>query len=219
MWILHRLWFNQPQREHEGRGLPRHWHTHTNTHFPVTCTWKCTHIKVNTLQNVCAAHTKQTHEVRLQAPRIMFRRGHKQTARTSRAHAHTHLRCGEADSGWTEGCRQVKDEVLQRRWEVHTDSGDWWSLSLSSVGSSEPPSASRSHVSPSRSLSACPSPTLLPKSDVSSLLLNTELLFSYQRETRRSMHTSSCFTLDQWKQRGTKYVIRYLACVKKYDVL
>lgn len=58
-----------------------------------------------------------------------------------------HLRCCEADSGgWTGGCRLVKDEVLQRRWEVYADSRDWWSLSVRSVGSTEPPSAPLRHV-------------------------------------------------------------------------
>ncbi len=153
------------QREEDGRCLSRHTHTYmhtqvdTNTHFRVTCTLKNA---FRLMWILCTRYFASTQQVCPHMLHTMFYRCRIQTACTSRVHAYTHLRRCEADSGWTEGCRLVKDEVLQRWWEVHTDSRDWWSLSVRSAGSSEPPSASHCHVfiflslPLSLFLSACP---------------------------------------------------------------
>ncbi len=87
-----------------------------------------------TLQETYTEHTSHKH--------IKYAcRWHRSTNK-QHAHTHAHTWCCGADSGWTEGCRLVKNEVLQQWWEVRTDRRDWWSLSVRSVGSSEPPSAS-----------------------------------------------------------------------------
>lgn len=113
MWILYRLCdsisYSAAQRERGGREVFIKAHTHT-----LTCTLMETQthtfvllahleIALRLMWTLCRRHIAQTQQVCLQMPRVVFYRSRIQTTCTSRVHTYTHLRCCEADSGWTGG--------------------------------------------------------------------------------------------------------------------